>query len=141
MSNIIYKGSYPVERRNFENAGHVSSEIKRRLKQLGASAAIVRDVAIASYELEINLIIHSMGGELILEIAPDRLELTSLDIGPGIADIDLVMQEGYSTASEDVRMMGFGAGMGLPNVKRHSHDFSIESKLGEGTKIVARYNL
>ena len=141
MENTIYRESYPVERRNFETAGNVSSEIKKLLKKLGASPAIVRDVAIASYELEINLVIHSMGGELILEIAPDKLELTSLDTGPGIADTELVMQEGYSTATEDVRMLGFGAGMGLPNVKRHSHRFSIESALGRGTRIVAGYDL
>lgn len=141
MSEVIYREVYPVPSRSFETAGNASSAIKKLLKKLGTSAQIVRDVAIASYELEINLIIHSMGGELILEISPDKLCLTSSDIGPGIADLELVMKEGYSTASEDVRMMGFGAGMGLPNVKRHSHNFSIESELGKGTTIVAAYDL
>lgn len=141
MSDIIFKESYAVEQGNFETAGEVSSKIKRVLKKMGLNAAVIRDVAIAAYEAELNLVIHSLGGELTLEISPDTLRLICRDVGPGIPDVSLAMKEGYSTAPESVRMMGFGAGMGLPNIKRHSHEFSIESEMGKGTEIIAGYHL
>lgn len=99
------------------------------------------DISIAAYEVELNLVIHSDGGELVLEVTPTMLQLTSQDCGPGIPDIALAMKEGYSTASESVRGMGFGAGMGLPNIKRHSQEFYIQSKMGEGTTIRVSYPL
>ncbi len=102
---------------------------------------MVRDVAIAAYETELNLVIHSLGGELILEVRPDEIQLISQDTGPGIPDIPLALSEGYSTASESVRNMGFGAGMGLPNVQRHCHQFYIDSEIGRGTVIRASYFL
>lgn len=139
MSEVLFRGEYKVERGAFDTAGDASGNIKLTLKKMGVDSAIVREVAIASYELELNLVIHSLGGELILEVTPDGLTLTSSDTGPGIPDISLALCEGYSTASEDVRSMGFGAGMGLPNVKRHSHKFEIESKVGVGTAIRAIY--
>ncbi len=130
-----------MERGRFDTAGEASAKIKRTLKKMGVSPAIIREVAIASYELELNLVIHSLGGSLTLEITGDMLRLVCEDCGPGIPDIPLAMTEGYSTASEAVRNMGFGAGMGLPNVKRHSHVFSIQSEVGIGTVINAGYHL
>lgn len=139
--DMLYKEVFLVEKGNFAVAGNASRDMKRSLKKMGVSPAIVREVSIASYELELNLVIHSLGGELVLEFYPDLLRLICTDVGPGIPDIKLALQEGYSTASEDVRNLGFGAGMGLPNVKNHSHEFSIESTVGVGTKITAQYHL
>ena len=102
---------------------------------------MVRRVSIAAYEVELNLVIHSLGGEMDLIVRPDYLTLIIRDVGPGIPDIDLAMQEGYSTASDDVRMMGFGAGMGLPNMKRNATDFLIHSEVGVGTTIEMGFKL
>ena len=126
---------YPVEADDFTRAGEASADIKRRLKQLGVSSAVLRRVAVASYEVELNLVIHSDGGELELTVDQDGVHLRSRDVGPGIPDIDQAMREGYSTASEEARAMGFGAGMGLPNMKRNADRFSIESEVGVGTTI------
>ena len=120
---------------DFVTAGEASAQIKRMLKKLGVDPGVIRRLAIACYEAEINLVIHSDGGKLMLELNPDNVTLISEDVGPGIPDIDLAMSEGYSTASDDVRMMGFGAGMGLANMARNADHFNIESKVGEGTKI------
>lgn len=128
--------SHRVLKGGFATAGECSTRFKMILKKLGVNADVMRRVAIASYEAEMNLVIHSEGGEMAIEITPDNVRLISRDDGPGIRDIDLVMREGYSTASEDVRMMGFGAGMGLPNMKRCADGFSIESTFGVGTEIV-----
>lgn len=133
--------TFPVPRGSFDTAGEASSKIKQILKKLGIPSDVVRDVAIAAYETELNLVIHSLGGELILEVRPEEIQLISQDTGPGIPDIPLALSEGYSTASESVRNMGFGAGMGLPNVQRHSHQFHIESEVGRGTVIRASYFL
>lgn len=141
MSETIYREEFPVARGDFAAAGSVSSRIKQKLKQAGIATLIVREAAIAAYELEMNLVIHSLGGAMVVELGPGLLSLVSSDVGPGIADISLAMKEGYSTAPESVRDMGFGAGMGLPNVKRHCHSFSIESEKGKGTYIRADYNL
>ena len=133
--------TFPVAHGEFDTAGDASSKIKATLKKLGISAQVIRDVAIAAYESEMNLIIHSIGGTMRLEISPQEILLVSEDGGPGIADIELALKEGYSTAPESVRNLGFGAGMGLPNIRRHSHSFHIESRLGKGTRIEARYYL
>lgn len=139
--SVLFHESYFVDRGDFTNAGMISSRIKKVLRQLGVPNDIIRMAAIASYEAELNLVIHSQGGEMSLDITPRKICLTTKDIGPGIADTELVMKEGYSTASESVRALGFGAGMGLPNIKRNSHEFSIASKVGEGTVIKIVYNL
>ena len=102
---------------------------------------MLRRVAVASYEVELNLVIHSMGGELVLTVYPEAVQLVSSDRGPGIPDLEMAMREGYSTANEEARSLGFGAGMGLPNMKRNADDFSIESELGKGTTITMRFNL
>lgn len=135
------KVSYPVARGAFDTAGEASSKVKGTLKKIGIPPSIIRDIAIAAYEMELNLVIHSLGGELMLEVEPETILVTSQDVGPGIADIKLALKEGYSTAPENVRDMGFGAGMGLPNVQRHSHEFHIESALGQPTVIKAKYFL
>ena len=138
---VLYRDIYPVERGNFAMAGDASSKIKRLLKRMDVDPVLIREVAICSYELELNLVIHSLGGELILEMTENCLTLTSSDCGPGIPNTELAMKEGYSTAPEDVRMMGFGAGMGLPNVKGHSSRFTIKSEVGKGSIITAEYDL
>ncbi|MCL2608282.1 MAG: CBS domain-containing protein [Treponema sp.] len=126
---------FAVAHYDFEVAGHASTEIKKALKIRNLDAAMVRRVAIASYELEINLVAHSNGGSLRCSILPDRVSLTAEDSGPGIADVNQALQEGWSTASDYVRSLGFGAGMGLANTKRVSDEFSIRSVLGEGTTV------
>ena len=134
MSTIL-KEEFPVAAMDFVTAGEASAQIKRLLKKLGVDANIIRRLAIACYEAEINLVIHSEGGKLVLEVGSEEVSLTSKDIGPGIPDIELAMSEGYSTASDDVRMMGFGAGMGLANMARNADRFHIDSKVGDGTTI------
>ena len=131
----IMREEFPVAAMDFVTAGEASAQIKRMLKKLGVDPGIIRRLAIACYEAEINLVIHSDGGKLLLELNPDNVTLVSEDVGPGIPDIDLAMSEGYSTASDDVRMMGFGAGMGLANMARNADHFRIDSKAGEGTRI------
>lgn len=126
---------YTLKGGDFEAAGEASSKIKRVLQQIGVRSDVVRRVAISSYEAEMNVIIHAYRGVLRASIFPDRTELAIEDEGPGIADIDLAMQEGYSTAPDHIREMGFGAGMGLPNMLRCSDKFAIDSVAGEGTKI------
>lgn len=132
---------YPVGKGDFETAGEVSASIKRILKKLGVDSGVVRRVSIAAYEVELNLVIHSLGGEIELRVRPDYLELNVRDRGPGIPDIEMAMREGYSTATDDVRTMGFGAGMGLPNMKRNATDFRIESTVGVGTTIEMGFQL
>lgn len=124
---ILMQLEFDVAARDFVRAGETSSRIKKVLQQLGIDSGIVRRVAIAAYEAEMNIVIHSVGGRMQMVVTPTDVILTCTDDGPGIPDIDLAMQEGYSTASEEVREMGFGAGMGLPNIKKSSDEFHIES--------------
>jgi len=140
MSAIIHE-VYPVEAGDYTRAGEASADIKRRLKQLGVSSDVMRKVAVASYEVELNLVIHSLGGKLTLEVGTDGIHLLSEDVGPGIPDISLAMREGWSTASEEARSLGFGAGMGLPNMKRNADGFDIQSEVGKGTRIDMRFIL
>ena len=126
---------YQVPGDDFSRAGEASSSVKRTLKELGFPPALVRRVAIAMYEAEINMVIHAEGGEVTAQITPEQIDIEFADVGPGIPDIDLAMQEGYSTASADVRDLGFGAGMGLPNMKKYSDEFDIQSTVGVGTTV------
>ena len=135
MSNNLFVDSYDVASGAFQTAGDASASIKRKLKQLGIDAVTLRRVAVASYEAELNLIIHSNGGNLIMEMSPDEVMLISKDVGPGIPDISKALEEGYSTASEEARDLGFGAGMGLPNMKRNADSFDIVREVGVGTTI------
>lgn len=129
---------FKVKADDFLNAGKVSSEIKKYLSQLGLSRSLIRKIVICSYEAEVNLVIHSIGGEIELEISNSAIHLYSIDQGPGIENINLAMKAGFSTASEKAREMGFGAGMGLPNMKKHSDEFEIKSSNG-GTFIRMTY--
>lgn len=141
MQSKMLTDAYEVRAGEFQSAGDASASIKRKLKQIGIDSTVLRRIAVASYEAELNLIIHSEGGRLMLEMTPDAILLTSADVGPGIADIGKAMQEGFSTASEEARDLGFGAGMGLPNMKRNADDFSIESEVGKGTCIRMGFHL
>ncbi len=134
MDNIKY--DFVVGKDDFERAGEASSSIKKILRQLGLDSVIIRRVAIAAYEAEINIVIHSNGGNISIIVDPEKISIIAKDRGPGIKDVELAMKEGYSTASNKIREMGFGAGMGLPNMKKCSDDFHIESNLEEGTSIV-----
>lgn len=126
---------YQVPGDDFTRAGEVSADLKARLKTLGFPAAAVRKAAISLYEGEINLAIHAGGGEIRVELTPERIEMWLDDEGPGIPDIPLAMSEGYSTAPDEVRSLGFGAGMGLPNMKKYTDEFEIASEVGKGTHI------
>ena len=136
MQPNLLTNSYEVHAGEFQTAGDASASIKRKLDSM-----VLRRIAVASYEAELNLIIHSMGGQLTFAMSPEKITLVSSDVGPGIADISRAMQEGYSTASEEARDLGFGAGMGLPNMKRNADDFAIESELGKGTRIQMEFRL
>ena len=138
---MIIKETYPVAAGDMTVAGDVSASIKRQMKRIGIPSQIMRRVAVCTYEAEINLVIHSDGGEIGFEISEEDIRVRVKDVGPGIPDIDRAMTEGFSTASSEVRNMGFGAGMGLPNMKRNSDDFSIESEVGKGTDIVMSFNI
>lgn len=132
--------SYVVDGDDFISAGEASAAVKATLKQLGFPTDVVRRVSIAMYEAEINMVIHAQGGTVDVEITPERVLIVMADKGPGIPDIDLAMQEGYSTAPDDVRSLGFGAGMGLPNIKKYSDDLGIETELGVGTTLTITIN-
>jgi len=131
---------YEIVPNDFDSAGEASSNLKRILKQLGINSKIVRKIAVASYEAEINVIIHSLGGNMNVIISAEKIEVKFKDNGPGIDDIDLAMTEGFSTATDDVREMGFGAGMGLPNIKRCTDDLKIFSSK-EGTILEMIFNM
>jgi len=126
---------FTTVRFDFELAGRASTEIKKALKNRGIDPKVIRRVAIASYELEINQVVHSLGGTISCSIQPDKVIIVASDTGPGINDISLALQEGFSTADEWIRSLGFGAGMGLANTKRVSDEFSIESTPGSGTTV------
>ena len=132
---------YAISGEDFSLAGEASSNFKAVMKKLGISPDAVRRVSIAMYEAEINTIIHGGGGECEAEILPGKIAVTFRDNGPGIANLDLAMQEGYSTACDEIREMGFGAGMGLPNIKKYTDDMHIDTAPGKGTTITLIVNL
>ena len=134
MADTI-KLHFVVDGDEFTCAGEASGETKRTLKQIGFSSDVVRRVAVAMYEGEINMVIHGGGGHITVEISPECITMSLVDHGPGIKDISLAMQEGWSTAPESVRNLGFGAGMGLPNMKKYSDEMEIQSVVGEGTTV------
>ena len=126
---------YDIEGGNFTKAGHASSGVKQVLKQLNVEPKLVKRVVVALYEAEVNVVAHAYKGVIVADITPERIHIRIEDDGPGIADIDLAMQEGYSTASPAVREMGFGAGMGLPNMKKNADELLINSQVGKGTRV------
>jgi len=139
--NVAMKLHCDVLRDDFTRAGEASSKIKNTLRQLAIDANILRRIAIATYEAEINLVIHSHGGTIDVFIKPDCIEIYVEDVGPGIKDVEMAMTKGFSTATNYAREMGFGAGMGLPNMEKVSDEFVIESELNVGTfiKMVVNY--
>ena len=132
---------YEVSGTDFTLAGAASSDVKRTLKQLGISPDAIRNVAIAMYEGEINMVIHADGGEIDVEITENDINIVLEDHGPGIENIELAMKEGYSTAPDNIRSLGFGAGMGLPNIKKYTDEFKIETQVGVGTKLIMKVNI
>ena len=126
---------FDVDGENFVSAGQASVQVKKNLRELGFPPEIIRRVSIAMYEGEINMVIHAGGGTANVDVFEDRIVIVLSDHGPGIPDIDLAMQEGYSTATDNVRSLGFGAGMGLPNMKRYTDEMRIDSTVGKGTVI------
>ncbi|MBQ5686351.1 MAG: ATP-binding protein [Ruminococcus sp.] len=134
MSNAIHL-HYEVSGEDFTRAGEASSAVKKRLKSLGYNPDAIRRVAIAMYEAEINMVIHADGGYCDVDIYPDKVEILLADHGPGIPDVEKAMQEGFSTAPDNVRSLGFGAGMGLPNIKKYSDEMRIETTIGVGTNL------
>ena len=126
---------YCIKGGNFDHAGEASSQLKRNLHALGISPDVVRRITIASFEAELNLVIFTEGGELAARVEPGRVTVTAVDNGPGIPDVELAMQPGYSTAPDWVRELGFGAGMGLKNIKNCTNEMKLESKVGEGTNL------
>lgn len=135
MDEKAIYAEYSIMAGNYLRAGEGAADIKHKIKQLGLDANLIRRVVVSSYEAEMNLVIHSVGGTLILKIDEKCVSIISSDNGPGIQDVEMAMREGYSTANETACSLGFGAGMGLPNMRRNTDDFSITSKLGEGTFI------
>lgn len=127
--------TYEVPGDDFTRAGEASADLKTRLKKLGIAPEAIRKTAIALYEGEINLAIHAGGGHIVVLVSPTIIDMKIQDEGPGIADISLAMKEGWSTAPDEVRSLGFGAGMGLPNMKKYSDEFDIQSAVGVGTKV------
>lgn len=126
---------FDVDGENFTTAGEASAMVKRILRRIGFPPEIIKRVSIAMYEGEINMVIHAGGGKAALFIYEDRIVIRLSDNGPGIADVSLAMQEGFSTATDNIRSMGFGAGMGLPNMKRYTDEMDIKTALGKGTTI------
>lgn len=140
MSDSI-KLHYTVSPDDFTRAGEASGDVKSKLKKMGVPPEAVRKVAIAMYEGEINMVIHANGGNIDVEITEDSIIMTLADNGPGIADIEQAMQAGWSTAPDNIRSLGFGAGMGLPNMKKYSDDMKIETVLGVGTTVTMRVDV
>lgn len=132
---------YTVPGDDFTRAGAASGDVKRTLKELGISPNVIRNVSIAMYEGEINMVIHANGGEIDVEITEDEIIMALKDQGPGIENVELAMKEGYSTAPDNIRNLGFGAGMGLPNIKKYTDEFSIDTKVGVGTTLNLKVNI
>jgi anti-sigma regulatory factor (Ser/Thr protein kinase) len=137
MSDSI-KLNYQITDEDFTRAGEASGDVKKRLRQMGCSPEVIRKVAIAMYEGEINMVIHADGGEIDVEITPEEITMVLKDKGPGIPDIEKAMQAGYSTAPDNVRALGFGAGMGLPNMKKYSDEMHIDTVVGVGTTVTMK---
>ena len=126
---------FDVDGENFTSAGNASVQVKRKLRHLGFPAEVIKRVAIAMYEGEINMVIHANGGTADVIVSPEEVKIILADTGPGIPDVSMAMKEGYSTASDSIRSLGFGAGMGLPNIRKYSDDLHIQTEVGRGTTL------
>ena len=135
------KFHFDIDGDNFTSAGEASVRIKKLLREMGFSPDVIRRVSVAMYEGEINMVIHADGGSADVIVTGDSIEIILADKGPGIPDIDMAMKEGFSTAPDNIRSLGFGAGMGLPNMKRYTDDMRIESEVGKGTTIYMTVNV
>lgn len=131
---------FEVNGEDFTRAGETSSKVKKTLNQLGFNPEVIRKVSIAMYEGEINMVIHAEGGDIDVDISPEKITVVMKDVGPGIPDLDMAMKEGFSTADHSVRELGFGAGMGLPNMKKYSDSLDIETEIGVGTTVTLGFN-
>jgi serine/threonine-protein kinase RsbT len=140
-NEILYSKSFRIAGRDFINAGTVSVKIKNILKEIGIKPEVVYRVSICCYEAEMNVVMYADTGNLDFKITKDEIMISLEDKGPGIEDIELAMKEGYSTATQEMREMGFGAGLGLPNIKNNSDEFRIESEILKGTKLYFKINL
>ena len=138
QDHLVFR--FEVDGEDFTSAGQASVQVKKNLRQLGIDPETIRRVSIAMYEGEINMVVHAGGGIAEVGVFDEYIEIVLDDRGPGIADIEKAMQEGYSTATDNIRSLGFGAGMGLPNMKKNTDSLNIESTVGVGTKIVMRVN-
>ena len=132
---------FDVDGDNFTSAGQASTQVKKNLRQMGVPSEVIRRVSIAMYEGEINMVIHANGGVADVIVTEEYIEIILADKGPGIPNIEQAMQEGFSTATESIRSLGFGAGMGLPNMKRYTDSMKIDTEVGVGTTITMRVNL
>lgn len=132
---------YKVDGEDFTRAGEASSNVKGKLKQMGVNPEVVRKVAIAMYEGEINMVVHAKGGDITVEVTPTEIIMVLKDVGPGIPDVEKAMQAGFSTATENIRSLGFGAGMGLPNMKKYSDELSIDTEIGVGTTVTMKVHI
>ena len=132
---------YMIDGDNFTSAGEASVKVKKSLRQMGFDPETIRKVSVAMYEGEINMVIHAQGGKATVDVYDDKIVIVLADRGPGIPDIELAMQAGYSTAPDNIRSLGFGAGMGLPNMKKYTDDMTIESQVGVGTTITMVVNV
>lgn len=132
------KFHYDVDGENFSSAGQASVDVKKVLRSLGFSPDVIRRVSIAMYEGEINMVIHASGGSADVEVTPDEIVIVLEDTGPGIPNVELALREGYSTAKDNIRQLGFGAGMGLPNMKKYTDDMQIDTEVGKGTRITMK---
>jgi anti-sigma regulatory factor (Ser/Thr protein kinase) len=131
----MIKLRYEIEGGNFNRAGHASSEVKKVLKQLNIDQRLIKKIVVALYEAEVNIVAHATKGTMEIYISPDKVDMILQDVGPGIPDVEEAMKEGFSTASQKVREMGFGAGMGLSNIKRNTDALTIDTEVGKGTTL------
>jgi len=139
--NETLKYVYEVDGSDFMSAGVASADVKKNLKMLGFSGDLIKKVSIAMYEGEINMVIHANGGEIICNVDENQIEVIMADSGPGIPDLDKAMTAGWSTASPEARELGFGAGMGMPNMKKFSDEMEVQTEIGVGTTLTLRFNL
>ena len=140
MSDTV-KFHYDVDGADFSSAGAASVRVKKKLRQLGYSPDVIRKVSIAMYEGEINMVIHANGGTVDVEVTDEEIIMVLTDKGPGIPDVELAMQAGYSTAKDNIRNLGFGAGMGIPNMKKYTDYMRIDTVVGEGTTVTMKVNI
>ncbi len=135
--DTVYQETFSIQGGDFSRAGTAASRVKQILKEIGLDNRFVKRAVIIAYEAEINVVSYAREGQLTLAVSPSQIRILVEDEGPGIADIDLAMQEGYSTATDWIREMGFGAGMGLPNIRKNSDDLKVDSQVGVGTRVAA----